>query len=66
MTIPASQRRKARGDGEGPLGIENAMDGPTTSAQTRRAWFRILRRAAGSIPHTRETRQPHPIRFVLA
>ena len=44
-------------EGGGPLGIEKTMVGPTTSAQSRSARFRILRRTAGSIPTDRAKRE---------
>src|SRR5881628_1048113 len=47
----------AAGEGGGPLGIEKTMNGPTTSAHSRRARFRILRRTAGSNPTDRAKRE---------
>src|SRR2546426_12348870 len=55
-TSPANQKKMAAGEGGGPLGIEMTMNGPTTSAHSRRARFRILRRTAGSIPTHRANR----------
>src|SRR3989442_656589 len=48
-TSPANQKKIAAGEGGGPLGIDKTRNGPTTSAHSRRARFRILRRTAGSI-----------------
>src|SRR5436309_14128709 len=46
----------AAGEGGGPLGIDKTMIGPTTSAHSRRARIRILRRTAGSNPTDRAKR----------
>src|SRR3989442_16045443 len=56
-TSPANQKKMAAGEGGGPLGIEKTMNGPRTSAHSRRARFRILRRTAGSIPTRRANRK---------
>ena len=56
-TSPPNQKKMAAGEGGGPLGIEMTMNGPMTSAHSRRARFRILRRTAGSIPTDRAERE---------
>src|SRR3989442_1077816 len=56
-TSPANQKKMAAGESGGPLGIEKTMNGPTTSAHSRRARFRILRRTAGSNPTDRAKRE---------
>src|SRR2546428_12995882 len=56
-TSPTNQKKMAAGEGGGPLGIERTMNGPRTSAQSRRARFRIFRRTAGSIPTDRAKRE---------
>src|SRR5207245_6449382 len=56
-STPTTQPKKiAAGEGGGPLGIDKTRYGPTTSAHSRRARFRILRRTAGSIPTHRANR----------
>src|SRR2546422_10846056 len=56
-TSPANHKKRGAGEGGGPLGIEKTMNGPRTTAHSRRARFRIFRRTAGSIPTDRAKRE---------